>query len=129
MGFIVSNPNPNNNKTGDCVIRAISIATEKSWDDVFIELMLKAYSMKDMPSTNRVWYSYLHDLGYTRTVIPNTCPDCYNINDFTRDHPKGTFIVGTGTHTVAIRNGNYYDTWDSGMEPIIFYWEKENDNA
>ena len=126
MGFIISNPNPKNNLTGDCVIRAISIAENRSWDDIFIELMVKCFNLKDMPSTNRAWGAYLHDLGYKRTVIPNECPDCYTLTDFTNDHPKGTYIVATGTHAIAARNGNYYDTWDSGQETVLYYWSKEN---
>ena len=35
------NPNPINNITGDCVIRAISIVKGRTWDDIFIDLMLK----------------------------------------------------------------------------------------
>ena len=126
MGFIISNPNPDNNVTGDCVIRAISIATNKSWDDVFVELALKSFDMKDMPSTNRVWASYLHDLGYTRHIIQDTCPDCYSVEDFTKDFPEGTYILSTGTHVVTVKNGNYYDTWNSGRETVICYWNKEN---
>lgn len=126
MGFILSNPNPKNKITGDCVIRAISIATGKSWDDVFVELMAKSFDMKDMPSTNQVWGAYLHDLGYKRTIIPNECPDCYSVQDFTNDHPSGTYILATGTHAIAAKNGNHYDTWDSSGETVIYFWEKEN---
>ena len=125
MGFILNNPNPKKNLTGDCVIRAISIAEDKSWDDVFLDLMLKSFDMKDIPSSNNAWGSYLHDIGYARYIIPNTCPDCYTVNDFTVDYPRGTYIVATGTHVVAVKDGNYFDTWQSGDEPIIYYFKKE----
>ena len=59
-------------------------------------------------------------------IIPNTCPDCYTIADFCNDHPYGTYILATGTHVVAVIDGDYYDTWDSGNEIPIFYWQKEN---
>ena len=125
MGFIMSNPNPKNNYTGDCVIRAISIAEGRDWDDIFIELMAKCFDLKDMPSTNKAWGAYLHSIGYKRHIIPDTCPDCYTIIDFTRDHPQGNYILGTGTHVVAVKHGNYYDTWDSGLEIPLVYWTKE----
>jgi len=125
MGFILTNPNPKNNLTGDCVIRAISLVDEQTWDDTFIELMVKSFEMKDIPSANNVWGSYLHDIGYRRNIIPNTCPDCYRVKDFIEDYPTGTYILATGTHVIAVKDGNYYDTWDSGDEVPIYYWKKE----
>jgi len=123
--FIQTNPNPQQNLVGDCVIRAISLATEKDWEQVFIELSLQGFVMKDMPSSNSVWGAYLMSQGFKRYVIPNTCPDCYTIRDFCNDYPTGTYLVATGTHVVAIKDGNYLDTWDSGNEIPIYYFRKE----
>lgn len=120
------NINPQKKQTGDCVIRAIGTVTDKEWDDTFLDLMAKSFEMKELPSQNNVWGAYLHDLDYTRHIIPDTCPDCYTVNDFTRDHPQGRYVVGTGTHVVAVIDGNHYDTWDSGEEIPIYYWQKEN---
>ena len=124
--FVEANANPYKKSVGDCVIRAISVAENKEWDDIFLELMLKSYTMKDIPSSNEVWGSYLKDIGYSRYIIPNTCPDCYTIMDFAADNPVGTYILATGTHVVAVIDGNYIDTWDSGNEVPIYYFEKEN---
>ena len=124
MGFITINPNPKRKSVGDCVIRAICVATDKEWDEVFLELMLKAFDMKDMPMANNVWGSYLTDLGFTREIIPNTCPECFTVKDFLVNYPQGTFVVGTGTHAVAVKDGQYYDTWDSGDEVPLYYFKK-----
>jgi hypothetical protein len=35
-------------------------------------------------------------------------------------------MLATGTHVVAVIDGNYYDTWDSGDEVPIALWKKEN---
>ena len=126
MGYIFCNPNPIGNLTGDCVIRAICIAENKSWDEIFLDLMAKCFELKDMPSDNNVWNKYLQSIGYTRHIIPDTCPDCYTISDFTNDHPKGTYILGTGTHVACVKDGNHYDTWDSAQKIPIYYWEREN---
>lgn len=124
--FIEVNLNPYKKSVGDCVIRAISAAENEEWDDTFIDLMLKCFTLKDIPSSNNAWGEYLKDLGYSRYIIPNTCPNCYTIRDFAEDNPVGTFILATGTHVVAVKDGNYYDTWDSGDEVPIYYFEKEN---
>ena len=125
MGFITINPNPKRKSVGDCVIRAICVATDKEWDEVFLELMLKAFDMKDMPMANNVWGSYLTDLGFTREIIPNTCPECCTVKYFLVNYPQGAFVVGTGTHAVAVKDGQYYDTWDSGDEVPLYYFKKE----
>lgn len=125
MSFVETNPNPLRKYTGDCVIRAISIAEDATWDDVFLDLMLESFALKDIPSSNHAWGTYLRSLGYHRYVIPDTCPDCYTIREFVRDNPSGTFILATGTHVVAVIDGEYLDTWDSGDEVPIYYWRKE----
>lgn len=120
------NPNPKGKRVIDCTIRAIAKATDQSWDDVYTQMFLKGFEMKDMPASNAVWSAYLIDNGFSRSAIPNTCPDCYTIRDFARDNPKGTFVLGTGTHAVCVQDGVYYDSWDSGDEIPIYYFRKEN---
>ena len=107
------------------MIRAISLTTEKDWDDTYLELLVQGFMMKDMPSSNHVWGTYLYENGFERRIIPDTCPDCYTVRRFCEEYPKGTFILATGTHVIAVKDGNYHDTWDSGNEIPIFYWKKE----
>lgn len=119
------NPNPSLDLVGDCVIRALSLAVNLEWKKVYLELAVKGYELGDMPSSNAVWGSYLKSKGFRRHIIPNQCPDCYNVSDFAYDHPKGTYVLATGTHAVTCIDGIYYDTWDSGKEIPIYYWTKE----
>ena len=82
--------------------------------------------VKDIGSVLSQWNSYLKGKGYKRTTIPNDC-DCYTVEDFCKDHPKGTYILGTGTHALCIKDGNYYDVWDSGNETPIYYFMKDEE--
>ena len=82
--------------------------------------------MYDMPSSNEVWGTYLHEHGFKRYVIPDTCPDCYTVNQFCADNPDLKGILATGTHVIAVDSGDFFDTWNSGEEVPIYYWRKEN---
>lgn len=125
MGFFYANPNPLNQRVGDCVIRAISLATGESWKRIYQDLSAYGYRMADMPSSNAVWGTYLKDKGFRRRVVNDPCPDgCYTVRDFCRDNPDGVYILGTGTHTVCVKFGDYLDTWDSGDEVPMVYWER-----
>lgn len=125
MAFISTNPNPKRKYVGDCVIRALSIALDKGWRDVFKEMSILCMIECDMPSSNQIWGEYLGENGFVRHAIPDTCPICYTVRDFCNDNPQGLYILGTGNHVVTVIDGNYYDTWDSGNETPLFYWTKE----
>lgn len=122
--YIFYNPNPKGSNIGDCVIRALTKACDMTWDDVYLDLMLLGFVMKDMPSANHVWGTYLMQNGFQRFALPNTCPDCYSVSDFCNDHPKGTYVLATGSHVITIIDGNYYDSWDSGREVPAYLFAK-----
>lgn len=120
------NANPYKIRVGDCVIRAISKALNQPWEDTYIDLTIQGYLLGDLLSSNAVWDAYLKSKGFKRCVVPNDCPECYTIEDFCNEHPKGTFIIGTGTHCVVVQDGCVFDTWNSSGEvPIYFYYKGE----
>lgn len=120
--YIHYNPNPYQKVVGDCVIRGITKLTNQTWNEVYTAICLRGFDMKDMPSSNNVWASYLISKGFKRTLLPDVCPQCYTVEDFCRDHGRGLFLVCTGSHVVAVEDGNYYDAWDSGFETVSYYW-------
>lgn len=127
MGFIFVNPNPDGLFNGDCVIRALSIALNKPWDDIYLDLCAQGFIMKDMQNADAVWGKYLIESGFKRYILDNECVDCYHLRDFCDDFPKGIFVIATGTHAVAVIDGDYYDTADSGNCVPIYYYRKEED--
>lgn len=120
--FIMANPNPEQKNVPDCVIRAICIALNKTWDEVFFELSMMAWCDCSITSDDHVWGHYLWRLGFIPFVLPVTCPECITIQEFARIFNHGIYIIGTGHHAVAVIDGNYYDTWDSGNEVPQFFW-------
>lgn len=125
MPFSFFNPNPRNQRVGDCAVRAISKATGQSWKDAYIGLCSEGLVFKDMPSSNYVWGNYLRKFGFEEKNIPNICPACVTVSKFAEDHPEGRFVLATQNHVVAVINGEYYDTWDSGDEIVLYFYKKE----
>ena len=122
--YVYYNPNPLGLSVGDCTIRALSCALNISWEQTYTSLAQLGFEMRDMPSSNRVWAELLKINGFKKYQLPDTCPACYTIRDFCYDHPVGIYVVGTGEHVVCVMNGNYYDSWDSGNEIPIYYFER-----
>ena len=126
MSYAYYNPNPTNKSVGDCPVRALSMALEQSWEQTYVELALKGFCLGDMPNADSVWGPYLRDRGFTRHLLPDTCPDCYTVADFAADHPVGIFILSMpGRHMLCVQDGQWFDSWDSGGEIPVYYWTKE----
>ena len=129
MPFAQYKPNPESNLVGDCVIRAVACATKTDWDSAYIALALQGFVMKDMPSSNHVWGSFLRGIGFVRNSVSNDCPECYTVRDFANEHPTGTYVLGTGSHVVTVIDGCWFDAWDSGDEAPVYFWERSESNV
>ena len=121
------NNNPLSRRVGDCAIRAVSLAVDKDWERTYLLVALNGLQMGDMPSSNSVWGSVLRQDGFRRESLPNACPDCYTVRDFCKDHPRGTYVLGLSEHVVTVKDGDWYDIWDSGDEPVIYYWYRKDE--
>lgn len=128
MSFIPYNPNPKGKVAEDCTVRAISKLTNKSWDDAYMLVCAGGLIEKTMPDQKSAITTLMGMLGYKNHPLPNTCPKCYTIKQFCIDHPRGSYMVATGSHVVAVIDGNYYDAFNSGNEVLLNYWRKENQN-
>lgn len=120
MGFVFYNPNPAHKSVGDCTVRAVSKALGQDWEQTYIQLALQGFLMGDMPSANRVWGAYLRERGFVR----RTPDDDITLSEFAAEHPRGTYILALPSHVVCVRDGDWFDTWDSGDEVPIYYWER-----
>jgi hypothetical protein len=123
--WIYANPNPCRTEEPDCVVRAIAIVTGKTWHEVHGELCRLSGERCTMPSVNWLWEIYLRKHGVEKFLLPDTCPACLTVREFCRRYREGTYLVGTGTHAVAIRDGNYIDAWDSGDETLTYFFRKK----
>lgn len=118
--FIQFNDNPCGKTTGDCVIRAISVVENMPWKKVYLALCVEGYEECTFGDDNKTWEKYLTSLGYRRSNLPNILG--YTLSTFAEAHKEGRYIVGTGTHAVAVINGDIIDAWDcSGETPLYFF--------
>ena len=122
--WIYANPNPCGRTEPDCVIRAICIATDRTWYEVYDDLCEFGREECSMPSVNGVWGKYLYRIGFRPFLLPDACTKCVTVREFCRRYPKGTYIIGTGSHAVACIDGNYLDSWDSGQETVSYFFRK-----
>lgn len=118
------NENPAGRNVGDCAVRAVSVALDVDWETAYAMIAKNGFLMADMPSSNSVWGAVLRQNGFSRYAIPNSCPDCYTVEDFADENPHGVYVIGTGGHVVTIRDGVIYDSWDSRQEIPQYYWTK-----
>ena len=121
------NNNPISRRAGDCAVRAVSLALNTDWEKAYADICAAGFLMGDMPSSNVVWGSVLRKNGFLRETVPNTCPDCYTVQDFAADHPDGIFVLGLDNHVVTVISGDWFDTWDSKNEPVLYYWYKREE--
>lgn len=126
MAYSYYNPNPAGKSIGDCAIRAVARALGKTWEDAYVGLAVEGMASGDLPNADSVWGDYLRKNGFRRHLIPEDCPDGYTVSDFARDNPDGMFILSMpGRHVVAVNNGEYCDSWDSGNEVPVYYWARK----
>lgn len=121
--YIKYNMNPCDKRTIDCTVRALATLFDEQWDRIYIRLCIKGLNMCDMPSSKAVIDSFLWDAGYIRRIPPKGT----TIEEFTKRHKNGKYLLATNSHVVPAMFGNYVDTWDSGREIVLFYWEELND--
>lgn len=125
--FIKFNDNPCGRTTGDCVIRAISIVEGIPWRKVYLALCVEGYEECTFGDDNKTWDKYLQSIGYRRFNFPNT--PGYKLSTFADNHKEGKYIVGTGTHAVAVVNGDIIDAWDCSDETPLYFFTKTDDGG
>ena len=118
--WIFCNPNPCHVLVGDCVVRACTIQLNSDWHKVHKELCELSNAECNMPSANVVWGKFLENKGLS----------CYEPRfpitkrQFCREHPRGCYTIGTGSHAVTVIDGDWYDIWDSGDEFVSYFFER-----
>lgn len=123
--WVKFNNNPMSRTVGDCAVRAVSLALGVDWEEAYNLIADAGYAMGDMPSSDSVWGAVLRQHGFYREAIPNSCPDCYTVEDFVKDFPRGVYVLGFGGHVATVIDGDLYDSWNSSNEVPVYFWYKK----
>ena len=109
---------------GDCVIRALCKVFDKSWCEVFKELVPICLEIQSVPNDKYVYSEYLRRNGAKYTGISNKKGSKRpTVSSFAKEHKQGTYYLRVAKHGVAVVDGIYYDSWDSGNKCVYGYWE------
>lgn len=117
------NNNPKNKNTSDCVVRAFSLASGKTWEDTLTDLYKLAIKYKSMPSDKYIYTKYADLLGFEKCKIELINGKKPTIESFCKIYPNGTYILRVANHLVTVKDGFYHDAWDSGCKSVYMYWK------
>lgn len=108
--FKYYNANPRRRNVDDCTVRAISLATDRSWDETFESLCKFAQIQAIMPN----------DVTYIDDYLESKFEQVYDfkqnkkitVGRFADEHPYGTYLITMNGHITCLKNGEIYDTFD-----------------
>lgn len=118
-------------QANDCVVRAVAIATERDYREVYRELSrhmkscgYRASARDGIP--NWVVREYLKELGFkwVKTMGKGTG---IQVHLKEGELPKGTLIASLSRHVAAVIDGTIHDTHNpsrGGTRGVYGYWVK-----
>lgn len=108
--FQYYNANPRGRRVNDCTVRAISLATNRSWDETYAELSDFAQAQAIMPDEVQYINEYL-DRRFIKVNDRFSGPEM-TVGDFARQNPNGIYLITMNGHITCCNGGTLYDTFD-----------------
>lgn len=129
-------------KAGDCVCRAIAIAAQLPYQEVYDRLAegnadqrkskrtpKRPRSANNGINTKRKWFKdYMHELGFVWTATMQIGSGC-KVHLEPDELPSGRLVCSVSRHNVAVIDGVINDTYDStrnGKRCVYGYWKMSN---
>ena len=115
------NPNPKSRNIGDCTLRSYCAAFGITWEqafDIASNVAKKNSSMIQYVSDKVLTEEFkcTVDENYNKKKVKSK--DRITVNNFAMTHPYGTYILHVRTHQVTVKDGEYWDSWDSGDKKV-----------
>lgn len=125
--FHYYNNNPKNRTTGDCVIRAISLATDTPYTQVLREMCELSCKTGYSIGSSQLEKKYLEARGWEKQKQPRMY-DGRKITgcQWLTTAGKETMIVSIGAqHLSCIKDGKFWDIWDCSGNCVGVYYVKK----
>lgn len=110
------NANPLGKFEEDCTIRAISCATNKSWDYVY-DLLSDIAQYEGTMMDNRKFIIDFLDKRY-RKIYTNG----ETVGELSLKYANNVLLITMNGHIVCSKYGKIYDTFDSTKRKVEFAW-------
>jgi len=128
-------------KAGDCVCRAIAIAAQLPYQEVYDRLAegnatqrkskhsgKRSRSARNGINTTRKWFKdYMLELGFVWTPTMQIGSGC-KVHLKADELPSGRLVCNVSNHQVAVIDGVINDTYDcsrNGNRCVYGYWAKQ----
>lgn len=111
------NANVLGNSVNDCVVRAISLAENKTWDETYEELSDIAQREGILLDDVNFVENYL-DKRYKRM-----CHYSKTVGEFAQEHKRGIYLITMEGHITTVIDGILYDTFDCRHRRMWCAWE------
>lgn len=106
-------------QVGDCVIRALAIATEMDYQDVRLEIWETSFENGSMPDDPINFREFLQKRGFIKVKkIQGYCLGDYPISK------NETHVVELARHLVCLDEGLVRDTWDCRRKYPYVTWKR-----
>lgn len=112
-------------RAGDCVVRAIAIATERDWVEVRDELFDLAKEIGFMPNDTKTYRLYLKRIGWVKNSPMKKGNKKYKLKNMAKFFKGQNVIVKTSCHLTVLVDGDLNDTWNCGAWCANTYWTKK----
>lgn len=123
LNFIKTNQNPKGRKTCDCVIRALSSATGKTWDEVYQDLAAIGFKIKAMPNDKPTYERYLQQQGWEKHKQPRKVSGFkYVVGELQELTAASRVVISVANHLTCVIDGSIVDSWNTNDRTILNYW-------
>ena len=122
------NPNPKKKNVGDCSLRAYCAAFGWTWEEAFEKSSAIAKDEAIMMDTHKTCEKVMEGEGYVLDEeFKKSKRKDLTVNEFALTHPYGTYFLNTHGHLLCVKDGEYWDSWDSGKKKVRRIYIKKNE--